>query len=401
MQRKLYRFDKKRRCLTGIFHLQDGKATRRVRKIIGTFAEAGLGEDGELVKGGGTAEKKFDRWVWDRWQAVNSELLQGDREKRARGKSVKGVFQDWIDVSGATKFPGTLELYMRAANLYVETNGDHPVNEMNLSKIDKVVVLLRERGLAPSTVNISLKCYRTFLNWCLDREHISKVPRIKMLAVVKEPPSIMSEDDVQRFQDHLQKKITDTANAKHRRAYIQHQRAFMVLLYTGLRRGVIAAMRWDQINFQTGIIKVRVQHRRFTPKQKRGHDVFIPGVLVSYLEEQRNTSPAEIFLLDDGMGEQAFPKPHALTVAFKRHLKALGMDGHGIKPVHQYRALAATRLRKSGADLETIRGILDHSDLRITAGYFADPSEVQKEAMEKMGRLFGTSSAQGVLKISK
>lgn len=374
---------------------------------LGLEAVEVIGEDGKpemgkndkplmeprLIKRGARAEAALTRRLDTLHREMERKLIQGEKVKRAQGQSAKNLLQSWIDVSKASKFPGTLELYVRAANAYVEINGDHPINEVSLSHIDRVVVALDERGLAPSTINITLKCYRTFFNWCRDRDHISKVPRIKLLTVPRKVPRVMEEEDVQRFMAHLEDRIAGARNSNHRLAYRHHQRAFMVLLYTGLRRGVICAMRWDQINLRTGIIKVQVRNR-FTTKQKREHEVYIPGVLVSYLWEQRMGAPDEVFLLDDGMGGQAFPKPHALSVAFKRHMTRLGIDNNGIKPVHQYRALAATRLRKAGADLETIRGILGHSDLRITAGYFSDPTEAQKQAVEKMGALFGETLAK-------
>jgi len=112
--------------------------------------------------------------------------------------------------------------------------------------------------------------------------------------------------------------------------------------------------------------------------------------LRAFLLAEREASPADHFLLDNGRGEMAFYGPEYLRLAFRRHLdflhtKKLISDPKGIKPFHGFRAFFITYLFNDlHVDLPTIQKWVGHSSITVTLGYIADPERKLYEAGAKI-----------------
>lgn len=61
--------------------------------------------------------------------------------------------------------------------------------------------------------------------------------------------------------------------------------------------------------------------------------------------------------------------------------RAIGLDNFG---THDFRRNAAELLKKSGANAVNLMGVMNHSDIRITLGYFNEDSEDSKELFNQL-----------------
>jgi len=163
--------------------------------------------------------------------------------------------------------------------------------------------------------------------------------------------------------------------------YLLHERFMMIAAGTGARRNEVALAPWAAVDFESGYLAVR-KSARADVKERQEKNIPLPDYLLEYLNYQRNAYPKEVWLLDDGHGKIAYKDTHSITTAMRRHMVSVGMGGLGIKPTHGFRALYATQLRNIlGVDTQTISGLLGHSQISTTLGYFSGEEEKKKMAV--------------------
>ncbi len=140
-------------------------------------------------------------------------------------------------------------------------------------------------------------------------------------------------------------------------------------LNTGMRRGEILKLRWEQVDFVRGILNIQ--------NTKSGKDRVLPmnadvkNVLLSI------PRTSEYVLLNEQTGKPFVDLKERWTRARERA---------GIKDFrfHDLRHTAGTRLAEAGADAFVIAEILGHSDLKMTKRYVHATDEAKRRAVDKL-----------------
>lgn len=169
----------------------------------------------------------------------------------------------------------------------------------------------------------------------------------------------------------------------------RHDRLYLALIiFTGMRRGEVLALRWEDIDLKENLIRVRrnvtySNNQPFigSPKTKSGYrSIPILENLLNYL------SPLEkkgyIVCGDDP------DTPISLT-SFRWMTKRIHdtIDLHGAT-AHVFRHTMGTMLNDANADIKTIQSILGQSDFKTTMDRYVHPREDKKqEAIKKVGLL--------------
>ena len=338
-----------------------------------------------LPSGRKRTPKQASTYLQQLWDEKAEELRTAHEQKVGPNRTIKELMQAWIEVSQALKKQGTVDYYVRTANEYLKAVPNHPIGEFSLKQVDRFIIALKKARLSDTSINIRLKTLKTFLRWAHDRGEMERVPRIKMLPVDRKIPRVLSDEELARLFDRIARLKNTAANGRQRRVYLLHERFLMVAAATGARAAEVFWLPWEQIDLEAGRIAVLVQ-TRYSVKERREKVLRMPEYLRAYLGQQREEFPDERYLLDDGQGELAYAGPDALTLAFRRHLEALGLKGRGIKPIHGLRAKWISDLYKGGIDLQTIQRGAGHSSPLVTALYLSDPDTRMDEAMKVLER---------------
>ncbi len=176
---------------------------------------------------------------------------------------------------------------------------------------------------------------------------------------------------------------------------------FEVALRTGLRKGELLGLKWTDIDFGNGTLTVMRTLQRtnngpklFAPKttlsQRR---IFLPRETLASLAAHR--AGQEKLRAEHGHGfnswDLVFPTPDGLPVtdagALNRLLHKL-CDQIGASRIrfHDLRHSTATLLLEQGVELVTIKDLLGHSQIHVTADIYAHVRlRIQREAIEAMG----------------
>jgi integrase len=152
-------------------------------------------------------------------------------------------------------------------------------------------------------------------------------------------------------------------------------------LATGLRRGEMLRLRWQDIDVDAGFITL--------PRTKSGKVQRVPlnALALDVLEGLPRTS--EYCFPGQKDGEHA----KGLYPALRRIRKRAGLPD-SVRPLHAWRHVYASRLASSGESLYVVQKLLRHSDGRMTQRYSHLADETLRQAANKAGRLMEQAEAQ-------
>lgn len=160
-------------------------------------------------------------------------------------------------------------------------------------------------------------------------------------------------------------------------------KAFLLIaLHTGMRRGEIIALRWDDIDFERGVIHIShnaVMRRYETTiceelKTRAGkRDVPIPEVLETWLKEEMKKRRSQYVI--------AMKNRQPLTISsYKSMWKIIERELPGKKfSAHILRHTYITRLFEAGLDIKEIQYLAGHSSVDMTLRVYTHYDRLSRE----------------------
>jgi integrase len=347
----------------------------------------------------------------------NIKLDRLARENEVRS-SIKDVMKQWI-VSGRKNKASTTvrNFYEPMVERYFDVNENHRLNDISHVHVEKFKKSLSamtvpkktksENPAPPSETsleyrNIHLKTLRTFLNWAFKKknrkgqQYLNEVPEIRLFQVTEKPQELFNENELCRLINHLDSLLTGNIpwrklNKRRARFCLLHQRFLILLLGTGFRRSEAAFLEWNEINFETGLITVRAKPEfNFKTKGKNESTRLILPDSLRYLKEQRELYPDEKYVLDTN-GKPAFVEPHALSTAFLRYKKEIGLNPKA-EAILSIRAFFASLAEHCEISPFTIQQMMGHSSIEKTMTYLGRSTKHLRQTIvstsEEAKRLF-------------
>ena len=168
----------------------------------------------------------------------------------------------------------------------------------------------------------------------------------------------------------------------------------LLSLHTGMRYGEIAALRWDHVDFETGLIVVMESGNRLTTKGGKNRRLPMSPEVRAMLQS-RATKFDRVFR------NQQDKAPNRPDTTFKRVVDSLGLN-EGIVDrrqrvvFHTLRHTFASWLAIRGVPLIAIRDLLGHSTIAMTERYAHLMPNQGRAAIDLLPRLAGQSSAPSV-----
>lgn len=226
---------------------------------------------------------------------------------------------------------------------------------------------------------------------------------VKLPRDSKKEMKTLSKEEVRIFLETA-KEQTEKAMEKKDAGACFYYTAYFLVLNTGLRRGEILGLKWKDIDFKKGTLRISRQLVRvkggfeFTePKTPLSNRVIpLSNVVIRELERYRYIQTRErlkigtIYEDNDLICCTKIGRPIEPTNFirnFKGVLKKAGLDEtlrfHDLR--HTYAVLAASK----GIDVKTIQESLGHHSPAFTMEVYGhSTSDMKKEAAEKMSTLF-------------
>lgn len=281
--------------------------------------------------------------------------------------------EQYIKESSFVKYKNILEKYVKPYFNRI------PVNKIDEYIIEDFAKSLTIKGYSVKTVKITLSVLESVFLY-------SKInipfKRLLLKKEQKEIP-ILSSNDCLKFEKYLEKG-QDT-----------YKTGILLSLYTGIRIGELCALKWENIDLNTGAIIINATLQRIqdfkgisgnktkivitepkTPLAKR--TIPLPDFIIKKLKTI-NPKNSSAFLLT---GTERFTEPRTLTNIFKRILKESGVPDINF---HALRHTFTTRCIESEFEPKALSEILGHSSVNTTLGIYNHPSlEFKRENINRL-----------------
>ena len=249
---------------------------------------------------------------------------------------------------------GTLIKYRQALDFWLAQIGETPIDKIQFSTI---AALANSQGWKAKNRNNILIPLRQVLEMAYLDGTIQSNPaeRIKNAKVQKEPPDPLTADEVEILLAHLNKYGEQIVNI------------FEFAIFTGLRPSEMIALRWGDIDFMRGLVRVkraRTFGEEHETKTFKVRDVELGKRALSALNRQKSfTLLKDGYVFENPVTGQPYTEERPLRRAYwNPTLKALGMRERNF---YQTRHTYATLNLMAGANPMWVAKQLGHSTMAM------------------------------------
>lgn len=273
------------------------------------------------------------------------------------------------------------------------------LHEINPWLIEKWRLRRQKDGVKATTINRELAdlkaCLARATQWgVIDSHPIEKVKLCKIDSNAK--VRYLSHDEEVRLREALDKREEtirlERKNANKWRAergyklypsldevpFVDHLKpAVLLSLNTGLRRGELFGLKWEDINFNQYNLTVIAD----TAKSGKTRHIPLNNEAISVFKEWKSQQPpSAVYVFEDSDG-----KPfHDVRTSWEGVLKEAAIEKFRW---HDMRHTFASKLVMADVDLNTVRELLGHSDYKMTLRYAHLAPEHKMLAVQKLSSI--------------
>lgn len=292
---------------------------------------------------------------------LNAALAGGFDPKRQKVQKLQtalNAYVDWRETEGRS----SIRKARHGAKALVASLGDIPLNKVSPFALERFKWDRQEKGAAPATVNRDLALFKHFCTmaarwgWLTDA-HAEQIKAVKLL---KEPPGrvrYLTPEEESRLLAELRPPML---------------RVVCGALLTGTRQAELVGLKKDAVDMSARVI---ILTRTKSNKVRR---VPFGDAAAKVLEEAMAASPCEyVFVSSRGEPYTA----DGLRAIFRRAVRRAEIPNFRY---HDLRHTLATRLRRSGTDLDALQQILGQSTLAMVMRYAHIGEDTVREAMASL-----------------
>ena len=360
-----------------------------------------IGGDGEervyyivFKKNGKFIEEKVGRQYADRMTSAKANNIRSDRieGRRLSRKELRAEAEASKRSEAMRPTVGRLwDLYQQAAFDRKGLNTDRlryekhiaPVfancspDEITTLDVDKLRSKLLKAGRSPQTTKHVLALLKRVIRFGIKKSLCSAPDPSKlhfeMPKVDNKKTETLTQEQLRKYHEAMDKELDQDAVAFLRLA-----------LATGMRKGALMSLRWEDIDFDTGFILLRGE------AAKKGASERIPlsGIARSILQTISRKDSPYVFPGRNGGQRKDFRK------IAERVKKNAGLPPD-FRPIHGLRHAFASFIASTGdVDLYTLQKLLTHGSPQMTQRYAHLADEALQRATKVVDTVIGRSQSE-------
>ena len=268
-----------------------------------------------------------------------------------------------------------------------------PLNQLTQSDLQQFYARLKKNGRlhhsathGTATSNRMVRSCHVLCRACLEKAIAERLITKNPSTDCKLPPKkdremqILSQSETWRF----------LSRAKEEGYY----ELFLLELSTGMRRGEILGLKWNDLNLTNGTLRIARQVVEAgkqivvqAPKTKRSiRSLILPAYMVEMLTEMKKNKTSE-WVFPSPIKENSPRNPSAVSRRFKLILKRAGCKQVRF---HDLRHTFATMAIENGMDIKTLSNMIGHSSAETTLNIYSHITDTMRlQAAEKIDREIG------------
>ena len=281
---------------------------------------------------------------------------------------MRQVLSEWLKYQTPRAKPQSVKVYSIVRKRFTLVWGNLRPEEITTQLIEDYQERALRIGLHPRTINYQIGFALAAIRWAHERDLSDVLPpkwkRLKLRG--DRMQKYLSAPEIER----LLKKVEE-------RRFKRLEPAIMLALYAGLRQGEIVWLTWNDVDLDEGWLHVQAK-KGWSPKSASSErSIPLTDELARYLDRaprvNRWVAPQNARTKWD---------PRNLGLQIRRLFSAAKVNDGGRHKLHRLRGTFATLVLRGGGDLESLREILGHSALSVTAGYLTATSESKRRAVQ-------------------
>lgn len=226
-----------------------------------------------------------------------------------------------------------------------------------------------------NTINLELDTIRAMFNYAAKFYRLRSNPatEIERFKVVKEKPTVLTEEDV---------------SAILRESRGIYWTLFLTALYTGMRKGELRNLLWENLDFENHLVHIR-PHGTWIPKTWEVRKIPMHPALQKALKKLPRRGP---WVFTSQTGKQI----SHMRLTFVRACRRAGITGVTFHTLRH--TFASHLLTKKGVDVVTVSKLLGHRNIETTMIYLHTDLETMREGIQRLNfttwKVIGTNPAQ-------
>lgn len=238
----------------------------------------------------------------------------------------------------------TIRTYSQAMISFLRFTGYRDPATIERGEIVRYLGKMILQGLSPSSANNCVNALNIYYSEVLCIPHFElELPRPKK--EFRLPVVITQDECIAIFNQIINPK---------------HKMVIMLAYGTGLRRGELVSLKWEDVLFDEYKIHVR------SGKGKKDRMVMLPYSIVAALLSYRELYKSSYYVFEGQYRGEPYSAGSIANV-MKRAVRAAGVEKKAT--VHTLRHAFATHLLEAGTDLRFIQALLGHSSIKTTTLY--------------------------------
>lgn len=331
---------------------------------------------------------------------IAAELERGTFVEPTR-MSTADYLRQWLEASARRLAPSTLAVARYIVERHLISGlGEIPLQQLRPMHIERLAAELDSAGYAPSYREKVLK---------LLRQALRQAVRWQVLATNPAEAIRLPGSRGRTIRALTREEARELLDAARERPLLY--RVVFFALHTGMRRGEIAALMWDDVDWDRRMVRVQRalqyipgQGLVFTePKTASSRRAIALGrtVMEMLAEHRRDQEECRrrlgpgyrdhglVFAQEDGRPWS----PDAMDRAFQRLCRQVGLEGVRF---HDLRHTHATWLLEAGVHPKVVQERLGHSSITMTMDLYSHVlPTLQHEAARRLDDLFAPASDSG------
>ncbi|OPX90294.1 MAG: putative prophage phiRv2 integrase [Pelotomaculum sp. PtaB.Bin104] len=381
------------------------------------FASGGVGPDGKRKRYTKTIEAKSDRQAEKLLAKFVAEVEKNEYVEPSKSTFEKFV-ERWIrDYAESNLAPKTLSSYKDMLKKYIlPALGKLKVEQITPVHLMEFYTNLQEDGirhdkkpggLSPKSISYAHRIISSILQDATQWQVIGSNPcsRVKPPKVTKKQAACYDEEQ------------TATMLAALETEELKYQSMLQLALFTGLRRGELMGLEWQDVDFDKKTLEIRQSSQYLpgkgvftkSPKNESSERLLsLPPFLIDLLRQYRRQQSEDRLKVGDLWqgSDRLFTTwdgrpmhPDTPTRWFSKFIKKHGLPH---LPFHGIRHTAATMLINQGLPAKSISGRLGHADIGTTMNiyghYLKSADREAADRLEKAYQLMKNNSLKNIKK---
>ncbi|GHV31292.1 recombinase [Synergistales bacterium] len=317
-------------------------------------------------------------------------------EKITLGNFLKDIYEPWVMENRKTGKDTVTTIRTNFGHLF-----DTPLEALNVAQIEQWrTKKKKDKDIKASSLNRMATALTSAVNWAVKRGIIEINPFAR-LETLPERDSVqkvryLTEDERARLiaaLDKREKEIREGRDSHNKwlkargletvepigdGEFADYLKPIVILsLSTGIRRNSVLSLEWRDVNFADRTVMVRAATSKADKQYYVSLNKLALGTLSAWQKQSKHTAPGSLIFPSPRTGKKMESCVHSWETLLK---KADIQDFRW----HDMRHDFASQLVMKGIDLNTVRELLGHADLKMTLRYAHLAPENKLRAVEML-----------------